>query len=691
MNISSVVSTDFSGDKSYTAFKEDNFTNYLLNNCIAYTLSSGVLLIQDENNEDDKNNLTTATSPILLFNCSQINSINDSNQNIFQQNDYISNYVSLNNNTLFLSQNFLLDVKQNLNIPDIQRDNFSNSSVVVAFILAVVCVGGWMVILILLMLPTREKYDFQHNSDHSDTMKTNFFTNDNDDDTKSYYKNRLRKSTNHFVKNTSSVATENISSTSNSTTGKLSNTHSNLFYFYVLYFAITHTIILKLSDKKVFYQQYINNYQDVGEFVSLVINSTWYKILILFNTLLQDLCWFELIYHMNFYKTPKFKRKFKKKVITAISFILIIIHIIFYSLHCFYSHVAENTTIGFVNYDELTGLDFILKILKYSIDIFIFTCFTVLGIFPYVYKSYQELTLQNSFEKSNVSIDTSDYNGPFITAIVPNKFFVHNLPLLIYNVLIIGIVFCLEFNTLITLIFVEETKKMSNWMEILTSFIKLIVTVNMWALIGMIESQQRLYNKWSVVGKKIDESDNGTALFINNNNRTAKNGTISGLINGVTEFSGRVNTYNLFRPPSSIKNNVAKILPNPLQKGGKRTLSALPRLITESKILNINQRNSENIRNNVDYNVEGTSNIGDREKSSEKENEAAAKGQEVDDIKVKIIHHAMAHNLSDCEEDEEAKYSINDSMNTGLKYQLEEKKLNFMLKMKNLGTHKETK
>lgn len=369
------------------------------NECFAYTLGNGLLTLWNESEPVVENR--TLNYPALFIQC----------HNNLTHNASI--YYSLIHNSSAKIASLLINDDSHTFL---MKDNFSNGTLMIAFILSGVCVGSWMLFLVLLLLPAN----------------------------------------NH-------------------------NKRKKLVYVYVLYFAISHTVILRRTTDRVFNKQYTGDYQDADYYNDVIIDSNMFKIVKFFSYLLCDLNWVHIVYYMfhNYRESqkqwvPKFFNNNNKRIL-IIGAVFTIIHIFLYGMRLWYKqHVV-------------LGVKVVLKICEYSI----FASFT-LAVVYYVWHDF-------GFTLAPKRID----NKPSLKMTLNHIWqdYHQTIPLLIYNAMVFLLLY------LCSILQLATSEKFGNWMSYAIGFIKLLITVNIWGLIGVLERRERILSKETLLGRKINNKD----------------------------------------------------------------------------------------------------------------------------------------------------------------------------------------
>lgn len=151
-----------------------------------------------------------------------------------------------------------------------QKNDFDNSNLVIAFMLLTVCVGSWMLFLLLFLLP----------------------------------------STNH-------------------------NRQQKMVHFYVLYFSVVASVLLKKTTTDVFYGQYTANYQNSKEFKEIILRSAWYQVTKVISVIGCDINWIMVVYYM-FSDTKKINSRWLPKWLNTNNHIIIFVSTLVSSLHAIF-------------------------------------------------------------------------------------------------------------------------------------------------------------------------------------------------------------------------------------------------------------------------------------------------------------------------------------------------------------------
>ncbi|KAK5963666.1 Dfg16p PWA37_003991 [Arxiozyma heterogenica] len=464
--------------------------------CNATILTSGFIsfsnnyadITTSSNNTDYNQQFTyqkrlMLTSPSLLIQCS---------------NDTYSDrpYHATNNNFT----KFLLEVAQNYTteylIDDspsmVRKDDFNKSVLVIIFSQTAFCIAAWMMYLILLLLPA------------------------------SNYNNR------------------NI-----------------LVHIYVLFYAIAQSVFLAKAYNGVFKWQYEQCIQDASKYEKNIVDLTGFKVCELFLNVLSNINWAYIVIFMHNVDSLKngidkhrslsessyginsflekesleilpelkniIRNKFKKHMhdpknrtllyIIITSIILASINNTFFAIILW-----KKTRIDFRIIYKLSEL-LMYTLLLWRIGLFILRNF---GMTITSTRAIDSLNFDNSsmvnnsinhdttrstnndtFLKKYLLLENLDNKLKYFQKWVSNiwKNYFNTVPLLIYNI----VIYILSYVMIIY--FTSISAYRYRWKYNLVYFTKLLITVNFWGLIGVLNRRELYLNKKTILGRRINNDD----------------------------------------------------------------------------------------------------------------------------------------------------------------------------------------
>ncbi|SCU93096.1 LADA_0G01310g1_1 [Lachancea dasiensis] len=364
-------------------------------NCTVRMLNSGNLSMQETLEDPFQNSQTN--SPSFFIRC---------------PNGSVSDYTELIG---LITQNIPADPIAAFPQGFTEKDEFSVSNLTITFVLCAVCVGSWMLLLVLLLLPAN----------------------------------------NH-------------------------NSRKKMVYLGVVYSAIFHTVILSRTMSSIFEQQYADNCQNSQVFRDQMLNSTLFNVMLFFSTLISNLNWLDIVYYMfhNYRKTqhpwiPKFLNN-KNRQITIIGLLLTSTQALLVGLKLWVAHPSDAISIA-------------MRVF----DIIIYILFAICSAL------YASRNLRLSLAPKSLEPKAS-WNAMLSRSW---KNYHESVLLLAYNASVMALLIAL------TLYVMVPPHQINLWMGNVFTFLKVLVTVNTWGLIGVLERLERTFSKETVLGRKINNKD----------------------------------------------------------------------------------------------------------------------------------------------------------------------------------------
>lgn len=306
-----------------------------------------------------------------------------------------------------------------------QKNMFISGNLVIAFVLSAVCIAGWMLFLLLFLLP----------------------------------------STNH-------------------------NRQQRMVHLCVLYFSIVQTVIWKKTNDAVFATQYMGNYQDSLAFSDLILNTTWSKLVRFFSLLFCNVNWIIVTYYLcsasrviswqpqlqskSFRLIPKWLSNSTRVVMTLLV-VVCTLHAVFFGVLLFDrdSRFISSAVVPF-RVSQLT----------------LFTLF----LFAIVWYTY------HSLKSASTSMG---YQG--MPARRRLLLFLHDykeiIPLLIYNITVYMLLY------VVAIVQIKAGQLSNHWLHFVIAFVRILIFVNTWGLVGKLETRERKLSKKSLLGRRINNSD----------------------------------------------------------------------------------------------------------------------------------------------------------------------------------------
>ncbi|SCU98379.1 LAFA_0G17502g1_1 [Lachancea sp. 'fantastica'] len=259
------------------------------------------------------------------------------------------------------------------------------------------------------------------------------------------------------------------------------NSRKKMVFLGVTYSAVFHTVVLSKSMHSVFESQYNENYQNSAEFDAKIIDSTLFNVMFFFTTLISNLNWMHIVYYM-FHNYQKTKRKWVPRILSnrnrqiiAVGLILTSTQAILMGLRLWAKQRCSSR----------------LRIVLRVVDFIIYTVFT-LSVSCFVWRKYGFTLRPKTFNQhlsrwEQMKSLFCDY---------------HELVLLLaYNAGVMALLYGIRIFTSVT------PQNVCKWLRCVVIFLNVLVTVNIWGLIGVLEQRERTLSKETVLGRKINNQD----------------------------------------------------------------------------------------------------------------------------------------------------------------------------------------
>ncbi|QHS76146.1 Dfg16p [Saccharomyces paradoxus] len=259
------------------------------------------------------------------------------------------------------------------------------------------------------------------------------------------------------------------------------NRRNKVVHIYVLFSAIIKTVFLNETIAVIFDSQYHDDYQDASQFESSIVETAPYKICELVTNILSDINWIYIVHYLqsNYGKPTWNWIPFKMK--KGSHFIIIV--------GCLLS-LVDNILFGNLLWRRNIV---VLKVFFKVIDLLIYTIFISI-ICYFTWHNFAYILLPRTAEtntdgkcKTQLRILWENYH--------------ETIPLLAYNM----IIFILFYFT--TIFFTAFTKHVRGWTFNFVHFLRVLITVNVWGLIGVLEKRELHISKKTVLGRKINNRD----------------------------------------------------------------------------------------------------------------------------------------------------------------------------------------
>ena len=259
------------------------------------------------------------------------------------------------------------------------------------------------------------------------------------------------------------------------------NRRKKLVHIYVLFFAVERTVFLTKTIAVIFNKQYHDDFQDSSQFESSILEAASYKICELVGNILSNMNWIYIVHYLqsNYGKPTWNWIPFKMKKGTRL---IIIVGVLL--------SFVDNLLFGLLLWNKrpivLRAFYKGMELLMYTIFISVI-CYFTWHNFAYVLLPKTAETSRDSKYKTKLRILWENYH--------------ETIPLLTYNILI----FILFYFT--SIFFAAFTSHIRRWTFNFVQFLKVLITVNVWGLIGVLEKRELHISKKTVLGRKINNKD----------------------------------------------------------------------------------------------------------------------------------------------------------------------------------------
>lgn len=382
--------------------------------------------------------------PSLIVQCSNIS--HDGNDSVYHHRN--------NNFTAFLSEfalNFTLNRTKFINnVQDmVHRDDFDDSILLIAFLQTAICVWVWMVFLILLLLPS-----------------SNY------------------------------------------------NNQNYLVHLYVIVYAIVNTVYLHKGNQ-VFEQQYIKNTQDSRNYENAIIRTDGYRIMMIVVNIISNINWVYIVFYLfdtdmtddnNNVSNMLLNDKSRQYLTHIKSFI----HKCRRTKYFWTLLISTLLVISDNVFSVLLIYDLTLKwgVYIYRVTDLISIILLSYVIWSFIIKNFGFTITQNTVNGGNDN-DNNRRNGcnsntdlsVFHRIKIIWKDYHTTIPLIIYNIVVLLLYFSL------IIYFVTQNFYHHRWKYNILYFLKLIITVNFWGLLGALKEREQVLNNKTVVGRQINNRD----------------------------------------------------------------------------------------------------------------------------------------------------------------------------------------
>ncbi|AGO12142.1 AaceriAEL219Wp [[Ashbya] aceris (nom. inval.)] len=273
------------------------------------------------------------------------------------------------------------------------------------------------------------------------------------------------------------------------------NTRRRLVALYALFYAVSQTVLLQMLTRQIFEKQYLGNYQRSYE-LNAVSQSTMLCTFRLITSIFANLTWLQIVHYMlhNYRKTthrwvPRWLDTNSKRV-QWVGSLLCLSHAIIWGINLFH-----NEPVFIPEIDEYRRINLPLYIPHIVLESLLFLLFAI----SLCYYLYHDLGHALMFHRQN---HENLEDEPVLTKIrLICQEYLSTIPAIVYNLVV--------FALYLVCFFVNTIKYHSNllWLFALTTFLRLLITVNTWGLIGILERRERVLSKQTVLGRKINNKD----------------------------------------------------------------------------------------------------------------------------------------------------------------------------------------
>ncbi|KAL3230036.1 Protein DFG16 [Nakaseomyces bracarensis] len=521
-----------------TLFTELNKTNEkygeIVYSCFANLLSGGMISYVDNSTSTTIRN-ATVRSPLVYIQCQNNDIMNDP-----------SLQAMINQLVPIISQSMQAkDITSSY--PLVSADKFVLSIIMIAFAQTCICIAYWMLFAVVMLLP----------------------------------------SDNH-------------------------NRQNKFVLLYVVVNAIFEAIILRKSVFEVFRLQYYENYQNSDEYEHIIVNATGTIVVELVCSVLAHLNWLIIILYM--YPNPNFswlQRSIVPKVLRkgrtiVMSFGILLIVIDDTIFAAFLSHRDKpSLRLAYKILEIALYTIFAILIINFMCTNFAFALSTKVQEIGQANNKYDEV--ENYSRSEDINDDDNpqyfSYGRPYhytffrrLTSLNSRfwRFITKNsirtyyqlkvlwaeyqdiIPLLVYNIVLFFLSYWLT-------IFLNTGKYYRRrWAYNVVYFLRALITVNVWALIGVLEKKELIVSKKTVLGRQINsvsftDNEDSDSIFGSikefNNNHFSKNNNNSGhtreltrpddesIENDETQYISDMNTFHsvIEEPTASSRSPIRRL------------------------------------------------------------------------------------------------------------------------------------
>ncbi|CCF57583.1 hypothetical protein KAFR_0C05920 [Kazachstania africana CBS 2517] len=250
---------------------------------------------------------------------------------------------------------------------------------------------------------------------------------------------------------------------------------------YVLVYAVIQSVDLKYTNDHVLRLQYEKNFQDAILYEDRVVTATFSRVLNLIINILSNLNWLYISYFiyiknnkvLNWKWLPSFMRTKVRAILTLATIISTFDNILLLTLICTHTTTVEHL---YKAVECLTCVAFFVLVIYFIYDNFGFI------LSPKRIEGRSKISF-----KEKVRYSWRDYH--------------HTIPVLVYNMLV-----CVSF-LFVSIFLAARVSKRYGWKYDAVYFLKVLITVNLWGLIGILEKRELKLSKETILGKRINNKD----------------------------------------------------------------------------------------------------------------------------------------------------------------------------------------
>lgn len=341
----------------------------------------------------------TVNNPNLFITCSDDNNSTQNFTSILQDFAFNLSTISLiDDSRAYLS-----------------KDAFEDSILMITFATCAVCIGMWMVYLVLMLLPIEH-----HNG------------------------NKL------------------------------------LLRFYVLFCAIYETAMLNKTVETIFKRQYNNDYQDVMDYEDHM-TTTAHRVGEVIANVLVYLNWTSIVFYM-FHNYKRITRSWLPSLFNNRNKLIIYVGVGL--------TIIDTALFAAINWNKWYKA---LQASYIAVDFLLYTVFCGLTAY-FVWHDFR-------FILAPKRVHPTSRNQIKTVLLLFWRDYHETIPLLIYNMALFSLLYFTAIYFMVTRAYLNQ------WKFKVIKFLKLVITVSVWGLIGVLEKRELILSKETVLGRKISNDD----------------------------------------------------------------------------------------------------------------------------------------------------------------------------------------